>query len=320
MIDQWVPRCTQRPGRHPRQVNVLAGSFLTSGDLECLKHLITSFGLQPVVIPDISDSLDGHLSAADFSALTTGGTAVSAFASLGYAAATLVIGASMSPAADLLHERTGVPNYPFTHLLGLDAVDALVMTLMGISGNPVPGSLERQRSQLQDTMLDAHFMLGRARCGIAGDPDLLNAFCCFLSEVGVDLVATVASSRAPTLEHLPVAQVKIGDLEDLEKLARQGDAEVLIGNSHAAESAQRLGLPLLRAGFPLYDWGGGYQRTWIGYHGSRQTLFDLANILLTQGRQEMEPYHSLYSCKHDYRQEVSAHETEKAAADSDWQH
>lgn len=319
MIDQWVPAGSWRCGRHPRQVNLLAGSSLTPGDLECLKDIVTSFGLQPVLVPDISGSLDGHLAASDFSPVTSGGTPVSAFATLGDSATTLVIGASMHEAADLLQERTGVPDHRFDHLMGLDAMDALLMALSGISGNPVPSRLERQRSQLQDTMLDAHFMLGKARIAVAADPDLLNAFCCLLSGMGADIVAAVASARAAVLESIPVAQVKLGDLDDLEQLAGHGEAELMIGSSHAAESARRLNVPLLRAGFPLYDWVGGYQRTWIGYQGSRQTLFDLAN-LLAHGEHECEPYRSFYSGKSDFGQEASARGNAKAFADTGWQH
>jgi nitrogenase molybdenum-iron protein NifN len=91
--------------------------------------------------------------------------------------------------------------------------------------------------------------------------------------------------------------VKIGDLEDLEHAARGGGAEVLIGSSHAEHSAARLGIPLFRAGFPLYDQVGGYQRTWIGYQGSRQALFDLANIVLGLEKGEIRPYQSILSQK-----------------------
>jgi nitrogenase molybdenum-iron protein NifN len=77
-----------------------------------------------------------------------------------------------------------------------------------------------------------------------------------------------------------------------------------------------LQLPLLRAGFPLYDRIGAYQRTWIGYQGSRQTLFELANILLSHSQHDIAPYHSLYSHKPDYRQEVSPHGITTASADS----
>ncbi|MDS4022830.1 MAG: nitrogenase iron-molybdenum cofactor biosynthesis protein NifN, partial [Candidatus Competibacter sp.] len=140
MIAEWVPAAqSNHPGaeRHPslakegkiqcrsRQINVLCGSLLTPGDLEALRELIERFGLHPILIPDLSDSLDGHLDAEDFSPVTIGGTPLSAFATLGDAAATLAIGPSLYPAAELLQARTGVPVHRFDHLLGLDANDRL---------------------------------------------------------------------------------------------------------------------------------------------------------------------------------------------------
>jgi nitrogenase molybdenum-iron protein NifN len=96
--------------------------------------------------------------------------------------------------------------------------------------------------------------------------------------------------------------VQIGDLEDLERMARAGGAELLIGNSHAVETARRLKMPLLRAGFPQYDQLGGYQRTWLGYRGTRQTLFELANIMLTLEKGEIEPYRSVLARKPEYNE------------------
>jgi nitrogenase molybdenum-iron protein NifN len=58
-----------------------------------------------------------------------------------------------------------------------------------------------------------------------------------------------------------------------------------------------LGLPILRAGFPLYDIIGGYQKTWIGYRGSRQALFDLANLVINFAHEEIEVYRSPYAQK-----------------------
>jgi len=316
MIDAWVPESSGAAERRTRQVNLLCGSLLTPGDLEVLQDIVMSFGLHPVLIPNIADSLDGHLSAVEFSPITDGGTPVSAFASLGDATATLTIGASLNAAADLLHERTGVPDYRFDHLLGLEAMDKLLMTLAGISGQSIPARYERQRSQLQDAMLDTHFMLTQARIAIAADADLLNAFVHLFAEMGAEVTAAVASERAPVLSCTPVAEVRIGDLEDLETLISANGADLLIGNSHAVESANRLGLPLLRAGFPLYDQIGAHQRTWIGYRGARQALFDMANTLLAHP--EIEPYHSFYS--HHYRQENADHDLAKASADSGWRH
>jgi nitrogenase molybdenum-iron protein NifN len=294
MIDVLVP-ASASVGRRHKQVNVLAGSLLTPGDIEHIKELVEAFGLRPVVLPDIADSLDGHLTDADSSPLTTGGTPVSEIVGMGESVATLVIGRSLDPAADLLQERTQVPDYRFDTLMGLEAVDAFIHALAQISGQPVPEKLERQRAQLQDAMVDTHFMLGFARVAIAGDPDLLYGYARLVTDMGCEVTAAVAPSRAPVLDDVPAAQVKLGDLEDLELAARERGVDLVISNSHAVESAQRLNVPLLRAGFPQYDLIGGYQRLWVGYRGTRQTLFDLANILVSNGHHEIPAYHSIYN-------------------------
>ena len=306
------------PGKRRRQVNVLVSSSLTPGDLEELKEMIEAFGLRPMVVPDLSDSLDGHLDKGDFSPLTIGGTAVSELLNLGDSVATLMIGPSMTKAADALSELTGVPDYRFDHLMGLEAVDAFINTLHEISGEAVPDKIERQRAQLQDAMLDCHFMLGMARIAAAGDPDLLVALSNMLAEVGAETVAAVSPINAPSLQKASAEAVKIGDLEDLEKIAADKSAELLICNSHGVESSERLGIPLLRAGFPQYDTLGGYQKTWIGYRGTRQTLFDLANIMLTLEKGEIHPYRSIYAQKPEYA-EVE-YEPGKTAATGAMQH
>ena len=286
-------------GKRPRQVNVLVNSSLTPGDLEALKDMVEMFGLRPVVIPDLSDSLDGHLPDNDFNPLTIGGTAVSEISTLGEAKATLVVGASLYAAADLLLVRTGVPDYRFDHLMGLAANDQFVHALHQISGEAVPLKLQRQRAQLQDAMLDTHFMTGMSRFAIAADPDLLNGFSQLLKENGAYTVAAVVPANAPAVNKIATEHVHIGDLEDLEYMAETNEAEVLICNSHGQETALRLNIPLLRAGFPQYDLVGGYQRQWIGYAGTRQTLFDIANMLLSLEKGEIHPYRSIYAQKRD---------------------
>lgn len=282
-------------GKRKKQVNVLAGSFLTPGDIEHIKELVEAFGLRPLVLPDIADSLDGHLTEMESSPVTVGGTPVSDISSMGESIATLVLGNSLFEAADFLKQQTAVPDYRFDGLMGLEAMDSFVAALAEISGKPVPEKIERQRAQLQDAMVDSHFMLGFARVAIAADPDLLYGFSKLVSEMGCEVVAAVAPARANILQSVAAENVSIGDLEDLEIAARKNSAQLIISNSHAVESARRLGIPLLRAGFPQYDLLGGYQRLWVGYRGTRQTLFDLANMLVEHGHHETEPYISIYA-------------------------
>jgi len=302
-LDTLIMEDSSRVGLRPRQVNVLCGANLTPGDLEYVAESIESFGLRPLLIPDLSGSLDGHLDDANFNPLTTGGVSLSDLSTVNESIATLVIGHSLRPAGELLHKRTAVPTYYFGHLIGLDEVDRWIMTLAQISGNPVHHKWQRHRSQLQDAMLDTHFMLGEARVAIAADPDMLVGFDNLLRSMGATTVAAVVPAKGLALEYSALEKVQTGDLEDLEKLAKENNAQLLIGNSHAVESHHRLGIPILRAGFPQYDLIGGFQRCWFGYRGTQNTLFDLANMAKSH-HQETQPYFSIYSQKSKQEEEV----------------
>ncbi|PAS96597.1 MAG: nitrogen fixation protein NifEN [Candidatus Dactylopiibacterium carminicum] len=279
IIETLVPVSSQA-GRRRHQVNVLANASLTPGDIEAIREWCEAFGLRAVVLPDIGDSLDGHLIEAEYATLTAGGTPRDEIVSMGESVATLVIGESLRRAADALRQRTGVPDHHFPHLMGLDACDRFTETLAAITGLTVPARIERQRAQLQDAMVDSHFMTGFLRVALAGEADLLTGLSALLTQSGAQLVAAVAPVSAPSLRTLPCAEVLLGDLQDLERVARANGARFLISNAHADASAERLGLPLLRAGFPQYDRLGAAARVWVGYRGSRATLFDIANLVL----------------------------------------
>lgn len=290
VITALVPESASA-GRRPRQVNLLASSMLTPGDVEAIVEWIEAFGLHAVVLPDLGDALDGHLDDVGYRATTQGGTTRAQIASMGESIATLVIGSSLDGAADVLAARTAVPDFRFAGLMGVAQCDAFCMTLAQIAQQPVPRRIERQRAQLLDAMVDCHFPLATARVAIGADPDLLCMQTSFLQSLGAEVVAPVASARAASLSTL--AGATVGDLQDLEFLAKERGADLILSNSHAGEAAARLGLPLLRTGFPLYDQAGAYARTWVGYRGSRQAVFDLAN-LLSGARREIAPYRSIY--------------------------
>ncbi len=302
IIEHLVPDAEQaktRPGSRQKQVNVLCSAMLTPSDVEALTDVFLQFELRPVFIPDIANSLDGSLTDDPFSPVTIGGTPISEMQTLGDAVATIVIGPSMFKAGNLLFKKTGVPNYQLSHLYGLDANDALIALLAEISENPVPERIERQRMQLQDAMLDTHFMLGQLRVAVAADSDQLLAFVDLLQGMGAEVVSAVTPSNTSALKTINLDEIKIGDLEDLENSARQHKAQLMIGNSHAVDTAERLGVPILRAGFPQYDIIGGYTRTWVGYRGTRQALFDLANLVINFAHEEINVYHSVYAQKPD---------------------
>ena len=162
----------------------------------------------------------------------------------------------------------------------------------------MPERYQRHRRQLQDAMLDTHFMLGTTRVAVAGDGDLVAGFTRLVQAMGGDVTSLVVPTMSPGVQALEKVNPMVGDLEEVEKTARSGAAQILITNSHGVATAERLGIPILRAGFPQYDLLGGFQRCWFGYRGTSQTLFDLANLKLTK-HEDVPPYYSVYSQKHD---------------------
>ncbi len=299
IIETLVPRTAgsqsgkSRASLRPKQVNVLCHANLTPGDLEFIVDSIESFGLRPMLIPDLSASLDGHLSDERFNPLTTGGLGIDDLKTAGESAATLVIGESIADAANSLFERTEVPETRFQQLMTMESIDRWLQRLSEISQRPVPRRWRKQRQQLQDAMLDTHFMIGASRYSFAGDPDLLIGFEAMLSSMGSELVAAVIPARSKSLDSLSLSSVQIGDLEDLEELSALHRSQLIIGNSHAVDSAERLQVPILRAGFPQYDYLGGFQRCWSGYRGIQQSLFELANLFVAH-HQEIPAYRSIY--------------------------
>jgi nitrogenase molybdenum-iron protein NifN len=274
-----MPAAEPAPAADRKQVNLLPGCHLTPADIDELREIIEAFGLRVVVLPDISGSLDGHIPE-NFTPTTLGGTTLAELESMGSSIATLAIGAQMTAAATALEDRAGVPFRVFERLTGLGAVDELMQYLSDISGNTVPTKYRRQRGQLQDAMLDAHFWIGGKKIAIGAEPDLLSALTWTAYEMGAEVPAAVTTTQSSVLAKIPCAEVIIGDLEDLEMGAKASGCELLITHSHGRQSAQRLGIPLLRTGLPMFDRLGASHKLMVGYRGTRELITEWANTFL----------------------------------------
>ena len=90
----------------------------------------------------------------------------------------------------------------------------------------------------------------------------------FITGMSAEIFSAVSPHNHESLIGLPFEKVIIGDLEGMENQVKAADAQLIIANSHVAETAHRLGLPLLRSGFLQYDHVGGYARTWVGCRGT----------------------------------------------------
>ena len=277
LVDGLVTR--EEPRRvAPERVNILPGWHLTVADIELLRDTVEAFGLEPVIVPDVSGALDGTVPGR-WIPTTYGGVSVDAIRGMGQSAHTIAIGEHMRGPAERLAEHHGVPCTLFESLSSLGATDRFLALLAQLSGRPVPASLRRRRSQLQDAMLDGHFHFGGKRIAIAAEPDHLYALASFFTGMGATITTAVTTcGHSPILAAVPVTEVTVGDLDDLETLAAVAGCDLLVTHSHGRQASERLGVPLMRVGFPIFDRLGSQHRRTILYEGTRDLIFEVANI------------------------------------------
>ena len=172
------------------KINVLVGSHLSPADFTELREMIESFGLEPVILPDLS-ALDG--SRQEFSAIASGGTKTGEIATMGGSGVSIAIGLSMKGPARVLKERFGIEYRVIESVSGLRDMDAFMETLSAISGRRMPQRYERQRSVLVDGMRDAHSCLGNKKVCLALEPDLSVQISSVLERMGADVELSIIS-------------------------------------------------------------------------------------------------------------------------------
>ena len=274
----------------PNQVTILPGAFLTPADVEELKETCEAFGLDPVVIPDISCALDGHVDDT-VSALSVGGIPVERIRQAGRSAATLYFGDSLAKSARKLTERFGTPAYGFTSITGFAEVDLFMEALEAISGHEIPEKFRRQRSRLMDAMVDSHYQFGNKKITLALEGDQLKVMVSFLAGMGCKIQSALSATRVRGLDSLPAENVYVGDLEDLEGVI--AESSLLVANSNGRQAAAKMGgIPHLRAGLPVFDRLGAHQKMRVGYKGTMNLLFETANIFQENAKEAQKLAHN----------------------------
>lgn len=273
----------ERPRKKTKgRVNLLVGSHYTPADVMELKEIISSFGLEVIALPDISTSLSGHL-LTGHTPLSRGGLPLDYARHLMTAEATIVAGESMISAAKLLEVGAGIPYKVFPTLMGLQPTDQLFAYLASLSRQDVQVRYKWEREFLLDSMLDAHFVYGGKQVAMALEPDHLYSMTGWLKEMGAVPGGLVAPVISPLFDRME-EEVVIGDLGDLEELAKRCHADVWVSCSHGEQGAGRLGIPFYPCGFPIFDRFGASMNVSVGYKGATQWVNGLGNVLLSGER------------------------------------
>jgi nitrogenase molybdenum-iron protein NifN len=283
----------QKTAMDPGRINLFPG-MVSPADLRHLKEIVGHFGLEAMLLPDYSMTLDGSLWES-YQRIPTGGTAVEDIAASSTAAASIemgrVLASSPETAATHLEERFSVTAHRIGLPMGIRQTDRLMKILGSISGHPIPERYALERGRLLDALVDGHKYVNGRRAVVYGEADLVAGVVDFLSEIGILPVICATGDDDGHLEpavkevldqkhHGRIKVIEGVDFVDIEAAVSEAKPDLMIGHSKGYSLARKLDIPLVRVGFPIHDRVGGSRMLHLGYQGA-QTLFDrIANTLL----------------------------------------
>ncbi len=279
--------------------NLLSG-FVSPADIRYLKQVTGDFGMTATILPDYSDTLDGPAQD-DYPLIPEGGTPLAAIKNMGGARATIEIGATLPEitAGTVLRDVHGTPLHRLPMPIGIRATDSLFELLVELTGREIPEAHRAARGRLIDSMVDGHKYVFGKKAVVYGEEDLVVGMTALLAEIGVRPVLCASGGKsgrmaegiAAALEGLdcPAPLVKEDvDFFDIEALAEEAKAELVVGHSKGYAFARRMNLPMVRVGFPIHDRIGGQRILHLGYGGA-QALFDLIANTLIEKKQDDSP-------------------------------
>ena len=247
-------------------------------EVEKIKEALSLFGYEVLSLPDLSESLDGHLGLKQ-GALSSGGITLEEIKALGNSSLVISVGSSVQRAGEKLQAcNENMQHLHFDHLGGLEACDSFYGQLCEIKNISQPHpSIVRWRKRLQDALLDTHFALGSSSVVLALEPDQCLSMANTIIEAGANIKAIVTTHRNDLLEEIECDHLLIGDFEDVEHYLEESD--IVISNFHSERLARIHKKAVMVRGFPDYEGVGGQLKNDLLYEGSCYALFELANIL-----------------------------------------
>lgn len=290
-------------------INLFSG-FISPQDLRYLKETLSDFGLQAIILPDYSDTLDGA-NWSEYQLIPQGGVPVATLARTGSAKASIEFGYAMnkgkikgrikeqgiSPtAAEYLQTNFGVRKISLGMPIGIKETDKFFEQLQQLSGKDIPEKHVQERGRLVDSYIDGHKYVFGKRAVIYGDEDFLIGMASFLSEIGIIPVLCASGGESGMMKEIvpklyPGAEIDVCEGVDFEEIANKAEAlkpDIIIGSSKGYYFSRKLGIPIVRVGFPIHDRMGGQRLLHLGYRGT-QELFDKITNALIEYKQDNSP-------------------------------
>lgn len=280
------------------KVNVVT-SLLSPADTRYLKDLLKEFAIDAILLPDLSETLDG-VHKTTYERLPSGGTSIRDIQTMAGARLTLELSSFTKDnpsVAKYLFDTYGVPYKKCALPVSLRDTDALIKILSEISGKSIPKGIIQQRGRLLDAMIDGHKYNGEARAAIFGEPDFVYSTVRLCVENGVMPMIVATGSKCNTLKKMIEHEIEELanaylierfeilddiDFQTIEEKSIELGINILIGSSDGRRIAERQQIGLVRRSFPIHDRVGGQRLRMLGYEGALTYLDEISNVILAK--------------------------------------
>ncbi|MDF2537491.1 MAG: nifK [Herbinix sp.] len=290
MVASFISYLSVSTGKRNGKAALLPG-FVNPGDMRELKRIAGIMGINHTMLPDTSGVMDSPMTGT-FEMYPKGGTTVEEIIHLGDSSYAFGFGkmASEAPLETLL-KKCQVPYKLLGLPIGIGRTDEYIMSLQDYTGNAVPYSLEEERGQLVDILIDIHTYTYNKKVAIFGDPDTVLSLAEFVLEMGMIPKYLVTGTPGEAFEKEAKAlfakfgvkdcRAKAsGDLYELHQWIKEEGVDLLIGGTHGKYIARAEDIPFVRAGFPIIDRYIHSYMPLVGYKGGMRLAELISNALM----------------------------------------
>ena len=285
-------------GRDTDAITLLPG-FVSAADLRYLKEVVADFGLETILLPDYSETLDGP-ARLQYEKIPAGGTSLAAISQAGGSRLAVEFGRTIAEertGGAVLQEKFNRERKVLGLPIGINETDRFFKLLSILSGREVPEKHALERGRLVDAYVDGHKYVFDKKAVVYGEEDMVVGLTAFLAEIGIQPVLCASGGRSghlakaiaevtdETLAEQPRVQEGM-DFYDIAAEAEELAPDLLVGHSKGYPLARKLNIPLIRVGFPIHDRIGGQRILHLGYRGAQQ-LFDMITNALIARKQDM---------------------------------
>ncbi|QOX64819.1 nitrogenase cofactor biosynthesis protein NifB [Anoxybacterium hadale] len=294
-----------------KKVNIITG-MISPADTRYLKDLLNQLGTDYILLPDLSENLDGSYQAV-YDRLPQGGTSLSDISKMAGSRLTIELSTLNSEAyspGKYLNETYGVPLVRCSMPVGLRDTDAFIGHLLE-KDSTIPAEVLKERGRYLDAMVDSHKYNGEGKAVVFGEPDFVYSMVRLCLENGITPVVTATGAKCDALESTLRDQIHqvadaffiddfviadTCDFDHIEAYASKYDANLMIGSSDGRRIEEKMEIPLIRCAFPIHDHVGGQRTRTLGYEGSMMLLDKITNTILSRKEQSFrsELYEKYY--------------------------